>query len=220
MKGSQKMKPGQKLNDASGNQILLFPLDVMNITQWHGHTDGSHYCGKEFDTCGRYLQYQVPLYAPCDCHVLHKYDTWESGFTRLYTNDKAVRTPNGVHQPGTVVFGFTHRNSVLNQESFKQGEHIYNTGTSGQAAGDHVHIDQSYTPGAQLVPCSMAGQSWIINGSYDPTAFWYLNDTEILSGWGQNWQTYKGGDVPPEPTPEKKKGILLLDSKGIDIIFI
>jgi hypothetical protein len=218
MKGSQKMKPGQKLNDASGNQILLFPLDVMNITQWHGQGTYSHLCGQEFDTTGRTASY--PLYAPCDCHVIHKYDVWDSGFTRLYTNDKPVRTPNGVHQAGTVVFGFTHRNGVLNQESFKQGEHIYNTGTSGHVTGDHVHIDQSYTPGAQLIPCT-EGQSWIINGSTNPTAFWYLNDTEITNGWGQNWAVYKGGDKPPEPPkPEKKKGILLLDSKGIDIMFI
>lgn len=211
------MYKGQTLYDDDGNQVMLFPLDVMNITQWHGSGTYSHYCGCEFDTVGTTTQY--PVYAPCDCHVIYKYDTYASGYTRLYTNDKKVVTPNGVYDVGTVVFGFTHRDSVLDQESFKQGEHIYNTGTSGSAQGDHVHIDQSFTANAQLVPCSVSGMSWYINGSVEPYLFWYVNDTDIKNDWGQDWKTFEGGSPTPTPEYEYIKHYFIMDGLGIDIGF-
>lgn len=210
------MQAGQTLYDTEGNQVLLFPLDVMNITQWHGAGTYSHQSGCEFDTVGNTAQY--PVYAPCDCHVLHKYDTYQNGYTRLYTNDVKVRTPSGVKEPGGVVFGFTHRNSVLEGETFKQGQHIYNTGTSGNVTGDHVHIDQSFTPGASLVPPATSGQSWYIAGSVEPVVFWFVNGTDIKNGWGQSWQTYEGGKPGPSPGPTKKGACLILDPGGFTLL--
>ena len=210
------MKAGQKL-EKDGHEVCLFPMEIMNITQWSSPSSYSHCCGHPFDNAIS-GQVSVPVYAPFSCHLVH---TYPSGNTRVYQSDNEVWTPSGLK---TVVVSFTHDPNPPTETRYKQGDLIYHTGTAGMATGDHVHIDQSFTIGAGLVSygivCSYGNECYALSGSELPNNVFYVNDTNIVNGYGKEWKTFDGGDVPtPEPTYKYIKHYVLMDGLGIDFGF-
>lgn len=210
------MKAGQKLVHG-GHEVCLFPMETMNITQWSSPSEYSHCCGHPFDNAIS-GQVRVSVYAPFSCHLIH---TYPSGNTRVYQSDNEVWTPSGLK---TVVVSFTHDPNPPTETRYKQGDLIYHTGTAGMATGDHVHIDQSFTINAGLVSygivCSYGNECYALSGSELPNNIFYVNDTNIVSGYGQEWKTFDGGDVPtPEPTYKYIKHYVLMDGLGIDFGF-
>lgn len=210
------MKSGQKL-EKDGHEVCLFPMETMNITQWSSPSEYSHCCGHPFDNAIS-GQVRVSVYAPFSCHLIH---TYPSGNTRVYQSDNEVWTPSGLK---TVVVSFTHDPNPPTETRYKQGDLIYHTGTAGMATGDHVHIDQSFTIGAGLVSygivCSYGNECYALSGSELPNNIFYVNDTNIVSGYGQEWKRFDGGDVPtPEPTYKYIKHYVLMDGLGVDFGF-
>lgn len=185
------MKPNEKLS-YKGYQVCLFPMETMYITQWSSPDAFSHCCGHPFD-CAILNQTHIPLYAPCDCHLI---DAGQAvyGNTRIYTSDKKVWTPSGLRQ---VTFSFTHDNSPPTKTTFKQGELIAHTGTAGDVQGDHSHIDQTFTVNGKLVEygvtCPHGNYCYALEGSVLPTSFWYVNDTVIANDMGHKFSTFKKG---------------------------
>lgn len=185
------MKPNEKLS-YKGYQVCLFPMETMYITQWSSPDAFSHCCGHPFD-CALENQTHIPLYAPCDCHLI---DAGPAvyGNTRIYTSDKKVWTPSGLRQ---VTFSFTHDNSPPTKTAFKQGELIAHTGTAGDVKGDHSHIDQTFTVNGKLVEygvtCPHGNYCYALEGSVIPTSFWYVNDTVIANDNGHTFSTFKKG---------------------------
>lgn len=210
------MKAGQKL-EKDGKQVCLFPMEIMNITQWSSQSSYSHCCGHPFDNAIS-GQVRVPVYAPFSCHLVH---TYSSGNTRVYQSDNEVWTPSGLKN---VTISFTHDPNPPTATHYNQGDLIYHTGTAGMATGDHVHIDQSFTLNAGLVSygivCSYGNECYALSGSELPNNVFYVNDTNIVNGYGQEWKTFVGGDVPtPEPTYKYIKHYVLMDGLGIDFGF-
>lgn len=185
------MKPNEKLS-YKGYQVCLFPMETMEITQWSSPDAFSHCCGHPFD-CAILNQTHIPLYAPCDCHLI---DAGPAvyGNTRIYTSDKKVWTPSGLRQ---VTFSFTHDNNPPTKTAFKQGELIAHTGTAGDVQGDHSHIDQTFTVNGKLVEygvtCPHGNYCYALEGSVLPTSFWYVNDTVIANDMGHKFSTFKKG---------------------------
>lgn len=188
------MKAGQTLRAKDGYQVLLFPLPELYITQTSSSSSFSHCCGHPFD-CVVSGQTKATLYAPCDCHLIYEGATG-NGHPLIFQSDKPVHTPSGLK---TVVFNFTHGDLLGNGKTYKQGKPIATTGTYGFVTGDHVHIDQSFTAGATLVnsgiTCSGGNVCWNLTGSVSPTAFWYVNDTKIVSTQGLTFKTFSGGST-------------------------
>lgn len=210
------MKAGQKL-EKDGHEVCLFPMEIMNITQWSSPSEYSHCCGHPFDNAIS-GQVRVPVYAPFSCHLVH---TYPSGNNRVYQSDNEVWTPSGLKN---VTVSFTHDPNPPTETQYKQGDLIYHTGTAGMAAGDHCHIDQSFTLNAGLVSygivCSYGNECYALSGSELPNNVFYVNDTNIVSGYGQEWKTFDGGDVPtPEPSYKYIKHYVLMDGLGIDFGF-
>lgn len=210
------MKAGQKL-EKDGHEVCLFPMDTMNITQWSSPSEYSHCCGHPFDNAVS-GQVRVPVYAPFSCHLIH---TYASGNTRVFQSDSEVWTPIGLKN---VTVSFTHDPNPPTETRYKQGDLIYHTGTAGMATGDHVHIDQSFTIGAGLVSygivCSYGNECYALSGSELPNNVFYVNDTNIVNGHGQEWKKFDGGDVPtPEPSYKYIKHYVLMDGLGIDFGF-
>lgn len=85
------MKAGQKL-EKDGKQVCLFPMEIMNITQWSSPSEYSHCCGHPFDNAIS-GQVSVPVYAPFDCHLIN---TYASGNTRVFQSDNKVQTQRGI----------------------------------------------------------------------------------------------------------------------------
>lgn len=188
------MKAGQTLRAKDGYQVLLFPLPELYITQTSSSSSFSHCCGHPID-CVMQGQSKATLYAPCDCHLIYEGATG-NGHPLIFQSDKPVHTPSGLK---TVVFNFTHGDLLGNGKTYKQGKPIATTGTYGFVTGDHVHIDQSFTAGATLVnsgiTCSGGNVCWNLKGSVSPTAFWYVNDTKIVSTQGLTFKTFSGGST-------------------------
>ena len=210
------MKTGQKLVH-DGHEVCLFPMETMNITQWSSPSSYSHCCGHPFDNAIS-GQVSVPVYAPFSCHLVH---TYPSGNTRVYQSDNEVWTPSGLKK---VVVSFTHDPNPPTETRYKQGDLIYHTGTAGMATGDHCHIDQSFTLNAGLVSygivCSYGNECYALSGSELANNVFYVNDTNIVNGYGQAWQTFEGGQPPtPEPTYKYTKHYFMLDGLGVDFGF-
>lgn len=208
------MKAGQKLVH-NGHEVCLFPMEIMNITQWSSPSSYSHCCGHPFDNAIS-GQVRVPVYAPFSCHLVH---TYSSGNTRVYQSDNEVWTPSGLRN---VTVSFTHDPNPPTETRYTQGDLIYHTGTAGMATGDHCHIDQSFTLNAGLVSygvlCSYGNECYALSGSELPNNVFYVNDTNIVNGYGQQWKTFEGGQPPTPPQPSYKyiKHYFMLDGLGID----
>lgn len=194
------MRAGETLTDRAGNQISLFPLEYMNISQGEGGSY-SHSGRWAIDFLGwneNGRVYNCPYYAPFDCHVVQHasyYNVWQS--------NNQVITPRGKEY---VTFVVMHDNNPPALGTYKtQGEIIGHTGTNTSpggtpvtgggtpVTGDHTHIS-----GANG---TFAG--WI-NGGRDLANrehlynLFYVNDTDIINGYGYNWKTYNGGITPNE----------------------
>ena len=192
------MRAGQTMVDTAGNQISLFPLEYIVISQGEG---GSYsHSGRwaidflGWGANGRVLE--CPYYAPFDCHVVQHasyYNVWQS-------NNRVV-TPKGLE---FCSFAVMHDENPPALNTYKsQGEVIGHTGTKtspgGTAVtGDHVHMQA----------CNGKFAGWINSGRdlanrehvYN---IFFVNDTTILNGYGYNWQTYTG-PIPPTPPSYRK----------------
>ena len=214
------VKAGQTLVASDGHEVCLFPMDMLYITQLSGPSSLSHCCGHPIDIVGNSAEY--PLYAPFSCHLVW---SWPDGNERSYTSDNPVwyATPNeNGWTLGYVTVCFTHQNNPPTKTSFKQGELIAHTGTSGNVTGDHCHLDQSTLPNvgnvSYGVTCAYGNLCYALDGSTDPTKIYFINDTNVVQTLGLNFSTWDGGVTPPQPQPESKKYIpLLLDGMGIEI---
>lgn len=207
------MQAGQQMYDSDGNQVCLFPMTFIDITQAWGPDTSSHCCGYPIDNALS-GQTHVPVYAPFDCHLCYKDN---SGNTRAYTSDKKVLTPKGLTY---VTVSFTHDDNPPTQTSFKQGEEIAHTGTAGYALGDHCHIDQALIQNSQLINygiiCKdMKDYCWALKESTYPYDVFYINDTPAYHGGDMPWQTFQGG-VTPVVTSNFIP--LFLDARGINLI--
>lgn len=211
------MKAGQKLVH-DGHEVCLFPMETMNITQWSSPESSSHCCGHPFDNAIS-EQVRVPVYAPFSCHLSYSDSV---GNTRAYSSDNPVWTPNGLSY---VTVSFTHDPNPPTATRYAQGDLIYHTGTAGMATGDHCHIDQTFTQNAGLVyygvTCRYGNQCYALSDSVLPTQVFYVNDTNIDNGYGQQWKTFEGGQppTPPEPSYKYIKHYFMLDGLGIDFGF-
>lgn len=219
------VKAGQTLVASDGHEVCLFPMDMLYITQVSGPSSLSHCCGHPIDIVGNTAQY--PLYAPFSCHLVW---SWPDGNERSYTSDNPVwyATPNGNGWTlGYVTVCFTHQNNPPTKTSFKQGEVIAHTGTSGNVTGDHCHLDQSTLPNVGNVSfgvtCAYGNLCYALQGSTDPTQIYFINDTNIVQTLGLNFATYEGGGPGPEPEPEPSESKyipLFMDGMGIDIFMM
>lgn len=171
------MKRGDRAT-YNGYEVCLFPLDILHVTRVH--TDGT-----AVDYIGTTVNY--PMYAPFSGRIYY-YNSGDN--TIWFHSDREVYTPNGLTY---VTVGFTHSDLLTPNHSvgthYNQGEYIYNTGQSGLAFGDHVHIDQS--------PNYLAGNpstsTWYTNLSVYPQHIFYLTGEEtIVNTGGINFEEWDG----------------------------
>ena len=186
------MRAGQSMTDTHGNQISLFPMEYMNISQGELSPSGySHHGSYAMDFLGYGANGRIlkcPYYAPFDCHVVQHasyYNVWQS--------NNMVITPSGKQFVSFVVM---HDDTPppLGTNAL-QGTLIGHTGTNtyagGSVSGDHLH----------LAGCSGKFTGWM-SGGHDLKnrehlyKLFYINDTVIINSFGYSWKTYNGGVTP------------------------
>ena len=208
------MRAGQTMVDSAGNQVALFPLEYMYISQGEGGSY-SHSGRWAIDFLGYengHRKYECPYYAPFDCHVVQHasyYNVWQS-------NNKVV-TPAGLQ---FCSFAVMHDENPPALGTYKnQGEVIGHTGTKTSpggtpVTGDHVHMQGC---NGKFVGWNSSGRD-LINRQHIYNLF-YINDTIILNDYGYNWRTYQGGQPTPSFTKYKFKWVLYANKlRGWNVI--
>lgn len=197
------MYQGQKLRNENGVEVLLFPLDVMYITQGeYGST--SHTLAMDFvgwsNQSGQIAKY--PLYSPCTLVCIDK--NYENGQAYIIYNsqNEVVRADGSIGKISIVIM---HDNNPIYNigDTIEQGALLGHTGTAGYVTGDHTHIN--------IANGEYAGWQSLGNGFYELVnsmhlynAF-YVNDTNLVNDYGYDWKTYEEKINPPKPEPKKKK---------------
>lgn len=188
------MLAGERKIASDGFEVMLFPLEIMWMTQ------GIHqgYCmdfqGAKKNAQGNIVrEYQCPLYAPCSCVCVARSS---SGDWQVFDSLDKVHCADGVLRNVSFQIGHDDNPRQIG-DRFTQGDLIGHTGTNGQVTGDHLHFNvagQHYT----------APWSSHLNGSIQIYNGCYVDDTILYRDGGYNWVTY--GQTPPiPPTPTRKR---------------
>ena len=183
------MRAGQQMVDEHGNQVALFPLEYLYVSQGeNGSYSHQGILAIDFlgwGPTGRILR--CPYFAPFDCKVVYHgsyYNVWESL--------APVVTPQGLQY---VTFEVAHDDNPppLNTTA-NQGDLIGYTGTNGHVTGDHVHINTAYGTYQGFYTVS-TGKRQLVNSSHIYNTF-YVNDTKIKRGYNYPWKEFNGGVTP------------------------
>ena len=182
------MRAGQKLIASDGKEVLLFPLEYMNISQDEGGST-SHAGTYNIDFLGWGANgrvYNCPYYAPCKCVLVYQS---LAGYYNIWNSLNEVHTPSGLQR---VSFMVVHDNNVPFSVGhvLNQGELMGHTGTGGNV-GDHLHLNiasGNYAGQEQVPP----DNEWQLINSEHIYNMMYVNDTVIINGENHNWMTYTG----------------------------
>ena len=120
-----------------GYEVMLFPLEYMNITQGE-NGQYSHQGTKNIDFIGWNSSgrvYQAPLYAPCTCKCIRLLDPNSNGY--IFESTRPVHTPTGLQY---INFTFAHDNNpvVSVGATIRQGQLIGHTGTAGNVTNENT----------------------------------------------------------------------------------
>lgn len=196
------MRAGQTLKTNDGTEVMLFPLEYLYMSQDEGG-DYSHAGTLAIDFLGwsdNGRIYQCPYYAPCSCTCI---GSTESA-NRIWQSNNPVLLADGTVD--YVCWVQAHDNNPLPVGTvLNQGDLLGHTGTAGQVTGDHLHLNiakGTYANWERVPP----NNNWQLRNSVHIYNACYVNDTEIIVGYGHDWKTY---DVPIPPNPPKgKKGLM------------
>ena len=222
------MRAGQKLRDANGYQVALFPLTGFHISQTdygtYSHGGGAVYWATDYlgwNSSGRV--YRDPCYAPVDIKLIFKNSTEAVAVWESLT---PVHLANGVIDYLTITC--YHYNDVANNNYYdigtikRQGQEFFKTGTGGNVTGDHVHIETGrgkYLTGTSTASGTPEYKYHITDyttpkrlHNYDAL---FINDTDPYeSPTNYVWKTFT-----PSPTPgddgNKKFPWYIITSKKI-----
>lgn len=192
------MYAGQRKIGPNNYEVMLFPLDVMYITQGETPAHGGTLC---MDFVGYGSSGQIPLYpyyAPCSCTCVAK---GTQGDWVVFTSNNPVYIPQS-NIPVIVTWQQGHDNTPCNVgDTFTQGDLIGHTGTRGQVSGDHLHFN-TVLGTYQGWDTTTYSESQLVNSIhiYDCC---YVDDTDLIRPLSYPWVTY--GETPPIPTIDKKK---------------
>ena len=180
----------------NGNEVALFPLDYINVTQIAAPGSYSHCCGHMTDYGFPYNPY--PVYAPFSC-TLFESSGYALGNRRSYVSDAPVWTV----QYGLVyvTISLTHDNTPPAATHFNQGQIIAHSGDAGYALGEHIHIDQSPIANATLVTegtICQSGQCWHLDQDVEPEDLFYTAGNETIIGtMGKTFTDWTGSPIVP-----------------------
>lgn len=193
------MKPNQK-SIRGGIEDFLCPFTDMYITQG-SNGSFSHQGIMAHDVRGLKAGVKYLIYAPFDMVCMKIYPSTGQA---MYQSKNNVRCANGY--VGKVTFMVAHDNTMDSYvgREFSQGEGFFQMGDKGYATGIHTHIQISQSADMSWYKNSYG--VWMFNNEYDPSDCYFVDDTNIIEGYGLNWKTT--ADLPlitPNVDRDEKK---------------
>ena len=187
----------------------IYPLKNMRITQ--GYNQGTHVDSYAIDDAGKDSGIEE-VFAPFTGTIRKIYpkdanEVW-------LESDNPVEYPDGTIDYLTILFA--HNNDVSNLyvgKQIKQGQAFYKEGTSGNATGNHCHLEcgkgKYQEPGWAK---NKAGYYGIINAKRPEECLWIEENTNVINSNNYQFKTIKKEvETPIEeltPTPEIEKPII------------
>ena len=202
------MKPNQKMYDEMGNQVLLYPSTLINITQ---SVNGqlSHMGVTSIDDNGGATNISQ-FYAPCDLKLVMIMDwaenplIWQSiNPVRLADNSVSHITIRNMHQDDISMFSVG--------DIYLQGQPWVEEGNAGFSTGNHVHLEviKGHTTTLKLSP-----QGKYSLGLYgidqNPDSYFHANDVTSINQVGVplNFIEYTGETTSPGESVERNVSML------------
>lgn len=181
------MKPNQK-SIRGGIEDFLCPFTDMYITQG-SNGSFSHQGIMAHDVRGKNTGVRYLIYAPFDMVCMKIYPSTGQA---MYQSKNNVRCANGYI--GKVTFMVAHDNTMDSWvgREFSQGEGFFQMGDKGYATGIHTHIQISQSADMSWYKNSYG--VWMFNNEYDPSDCYFVDNTNIIEGYGLNWKTTE--DLP------------------------
>lgn len=182
------MRANERLVANDGKEVLLFPLEYMNISQdEYGGYSHQNILAIDFlgwGANGRVLK--CPYYAPCSCRCVGT--TGENN--RIWQSTAEVHLASGA--TGYVSWVQAHDDNPLAIGTvLTQGDLLGHTGTTGNVTGDHVHFN--FAIGVYAGWDSSTNNRQLKNSIHIYDAC-FVNDTTIINGENHNWKIWE--DVP------------------------
>ena len=175
----------------------IYPLKNMRITQ--KYNEGTHINSFAIDDAGKDTKIEN-VYAPFTGTIKKIYS--QDANEVWLESDNPVEYPDGTIDYMTILFA--HANDISNLyvgKKVNQKEAFYQEGTSGNATGNHCHIEcakgKFQSPGWTE---NKEGYYVIINGKSPEECLWIENTTNIINNNGYNFKK-----IPEEDTTKLKK---------------
>ena len=185
------MQPLQRLWDSNGNEVCLFPLEYMNISNPEHSLYAIDFLG--WNSLGRV--YNCPCYAPFSGSVVYT----GNDHNMIYWSTNRVRFADGTLDYATVLVAHSETPPATVGTTFVQGQLWYHTGNYGVSTGDHLHME--------VAKGHVTWDTSTWSNLENPSHMWNVmavNDTTIVDGEGYNWTEYQGGVTPGEDTKKKR----------------
>lgn len=183
------MRAGQRLVANDGYEVLLFPLEYLNMSQDEGG-NYSHLYTYSIDLLGWGANGRIlkcPYYAPCTVKCVSVSSgnvVWESVNRVHYADGNLdIITIHFAHDDNTSIH---YVGEIINQ-----GDLIGHTGTTGNVTGDHVHLN--IAKGTYQGFYDVGTGHYQLRNAIHVYDGMYVNDTIIIQGYNHNWKIYQGG---------------------------
>lgn len=181
------MLPNQTLIDTLGNQVALFPLDRLHITQGENGSY-SHQGSLAIDFIGSTTLY--PYYAPVDLKLV---SVTPSGY--IYQSKNPVRWVNNYLEHFCMWVVHDNNETYSIGREVNQGQFLGKTGTRGNVTGDHLHLEVSQ---GTYVGIEQNSQGvWVLKNQVSMVQLFDVRNTVRVNDYGYSWMEYNGGVVPP-----------------------
>lgn len=185
------MVAGQTMLDNEGNEVVLFPMEYMYISQGEHQLYAIDFLG--WNKRGRV--YDCPVYAPFSGRVVF---TGNDHNVILQSLDK-VRFVDGTLDYATILVAHSQTDVPLMGQVFRQGTLFYHSGNYGHSFGDHLHLEVAKGHVTW-------DSSWLhLKNPYHMWDMMAVNNTVIKKDLGLDWKDYNDYVTPKTFKPHKFK---------------
>lgn len=194
------MKQGQVKKTAIGQEVCLFPMQYMRITQGENGF-ASHKGDLSIDNAGKDTGID-PVFAPVSARLVWK-DKPGSGNGMLWESVYPVLLANGsVSYIHWILWHDNYVSDFYVGQIVNQGVRIGDEGNAGNATGNHSHIGfgSGKAPTGYPLVKSQYG-TWVLAKAMHVYDACYINDTTIIANGGYAWKSY-------DPTIKYSSGVV------------